>query len=175
MKPFTCKHCNKCFSHSSNCNRHERIHTEVKPYACKHCNKCFGSLSACKRHKQTHTGGIKPYPCKYCNKGFSQSSDYKRHERTHTEVKHYTCKHCKKCFSQSSSCKRHELYRCNLIQEQRTTHTDATYKSRTLPVLTEETLSEVESLTCWICQEEFSSKARLVQHYDDHMRNITLK
>ena len=37
-------------------------------------------------------------------------------------------------------------------------------------LLTEETLREVESLTCWICQEEFSSGASLIQHYDDHMR-----
>ena len=29
---------------------------------------------------------------------------------------------------------------------------------------------KVESLTCWICQEELSSGASLVQHYDDHMR-----
>ena len=42
--------------------------------------------------------------------------------------------------------------------------------SRMLSSLTEENPSQVESLTCWICQEEFSSEACIVQHYEDHMR-----
>ena len=36
--------------------------------------------------------------------------------------------------------------------------------------LTEDNLSQVEDLTCWICQEELSSKACLIKHYGDHMR-----
>jgi len=36
--------------------------------------------------------------------------------------------------------------------------------------LSEENSSHVEDLTCWICQDEFSSKECLIQHYDDHMR-----
>ena len=40
-------------------------------------------------------------------------------------------------------------------------------------LLTEENSTEVESLACWICQEEFSSGASLVKHYDDHMRTLS--
>ena len=36
---------------------------------------------------------------------------------------------------------------------------------------TEENLSQAESLTCWICQEELGSESCLTQHYDDHMRS----
>jgi len=36
--------------------------------------------------------------------------------------------------------------------------------------LSEENSSHVEDLTCWICQDELSSKECLIQHYDDHMR-----
>jgi len=36
---------------------------------------------------------------------------------------------------------------------------------------TAENLSQVESLTCWICQEEFSNETCLIHHYDDHMRS----
>ena len=36
-------------------------------------------------------------------------------------------------------------------------------------LLTEQNSREVESLTCWICQEELSSETCLIQHYDDHM------
>ena len=39
-----------------------------------------------------------------------------------------------------------------------------------LSSLTEENLSQVESLTCWICLKEFSSKACIIEHYDKHMR-----
>ena len=39
-----------------------------------------------------------------------------------------------------------------------------------LSSLTEENSSQVDSLTCWICQKEFSSEACVIQHYDEHMR-----
>ena len=29
-----------------------------------------------------------------------------------------------------------------------------------------------EKHSCWICQEEMSSEALLLQHYENHMRNI---
>ena len=71
-----------CFSHLSNFNRHEQTHTGVKPYICKHCNKCVSCSSDCKTNEQTHTG-VKPYTCKHCNEGFSQSSSCKQHEDKH--------------------------------------------------------------------------------------------
>ena len=113
--PYSCKHCNKCFSRSSVCKEHERIHTEVKLYKCRDCEKCFSQSSGCKIHERTHIGE-KPYTCKHCKKCFSQIGNCKRHERTHTGEKPYTCH------------------------------------------------------TCWICQEECSSEACLLKHYDDHMR-----
>ena len=45
-------------------------------------------------------------------------------------------------------------------------------KSGLLFSSTEENLSQVESLTCWICQEELSNQPCLIQHYDDHMKSI---
>ena len=42
-------------------------------------------------------------------------------------------------------------------------------KSCILPSLPEENSSQVESLTCWICLEEFSSEACVIEHYDEHM------
>ena len=209
VKPYTCKHCKKCFSQLGNCKRHERTHTGVKPYTCKQCKKCFSRLENYKRHERTHTGmklytckyckksfirssdctkherthtGVKPYTCKHCNKCFNELGNCKRHERTHTGVKPYTCKHCNKCFSQSSSRKRHEEKHAvdsslksnrhgpNLKLREPTTTQDS-IKSSKLFSLTQENLIQVESLTCWICQEEFSRKTCLVQHYDDHMRS----
>ena len=54
------------------------------------------------------------------------------------------------------------------LQEPTTTH--ASKKAGMLVSSTEENLSQVESLTCWICEKEFSREPFLIQHYDDHMR-----
>ena len=153
---YSCKHCNKWFSRSSICKEHERTHTGVKPYTCKHCKKCFSQSGNCKRHERTHTG-VKPYTCKHCNKCFRQSSSRKRHEEKHT-----------KDSSLKSIQHGPNLKLRGHLQEP--TSTQDSIKSGMFSS-TEENLSQVESLTCWICQKEFSRGACLMQHYDDHMRS----
>ena len=54
-------------------------------------------------------------------------------------------------------------------QEPATTHSNSRC-GKALFSLTEEYWSKDESLTCWICQEELSSKRCLIQHYHEHMR-----
>jgi len=96
-------------------------------------------------------------------------------------------KHCKKRFSRLLICKEHEgrhvrgTYFGREQHEQRFQvkrhHLES---SSTLGVkkcgllfsslTAEENSRHVESLTCWICQKEFSSEACLIQHYDDHIR-----
>ena len=184
MKSYTCKYCKKSFSNSFVCKRHERTHTREKPYRCKHCERSFSNSSNCKRHERTHTGE-KPYTCKQCKKSFSHSSNLRQHERTHTGEKPYTCRHCKKSFSQLSNCKIHEERHARASSLKHKQH-DQCLKSRrdlqesgatlggkrscVLSSLTEENSSQVESLTCWICQKEFSSEACVLRHYDEHMR-----
>ena len=154
MKPYACKHCKKSFSQSSNCKQHERTHTGEKPYTCKHCKKRFKQFKTCKEHERIHTG-VKPYTCKHCKKCFSQSSNCKRHEENHAVDR--PLKH-KQCFE----------VKIHLQKQEPSTHSGK--KSCMLLSSTEENLSQVESLTCWICQEEISSEACLIQHYNDHMR-----
>ena len=53
---------------------------------------------------------------------------------------------------------------------QKPTATRCVVKSDILVSLAVENSRQVESLTCWICQKEFSSEACIVPHYDDHIR-----
>ena len=57
-----------------------------------------------------------------------------------------------------------------LSKQQEPSTTRGSKESGVLISFTKENLSQVEDLTCWICQEELSSKACLIQHYDDHVR-----
>ena len=52
-----CRCCDKCFSWSSNCKKHEQMHTGEKPYNSKYCDKSFSKSGNCKKHKRIHTGG----------------------------------------------------------------------------------------------------------------------
>ena len=177
-KQYSCPHCKKRFGDSSSCKKHKRTHTGEKPYTCIYCEKSFSDSSTYKRHERRHTGE-KPYTCPHCKKSFSDSSACKRHQRTHTRNKPYTCTHCKLGFSALSSYKRHEgthteqvheksLNPTQRYQEPNAAHNNQRALSYAVSSLSEQISNQID-LTCWICQEKFSTEADIVQHYDDHM------
>jgi len=55
-KPFVCPFdgCGKRWNQKSALKQHIRSHTGEKPYECPECNKTFSTSSSCKRHQQTH-------------------------------------------------------------------------------------------------------------------------
>ena len=79
---------------SSNVKNHKKTIIGEKPYSCKYCDKKFTHSSNAKIHERIHTGE-KPYSCKYCDKKFTDSGNAKKHERIHTDDKPYECIICK--------------------------------------------------------------------------------
>ncbi|XP_051031934.1 zinc finger protein 883 [Phodopus roborovskii] len=105
-KPYNCTKCkyNKCFSHTSNLERHYRIHTGQKPYKSSECDKSYGS-SSLRRHHRMHTG---EKACNECEKPFTTNSDHKTQKRIHTEEKPYKCSACDKSFSSKGNLRIHQ-------------------------------------------------------------------
>ena len=198
-RPFECKHCGKCFQRKGHLRLHERVHTGERPFECKHCGKCFQRKGHLRLHERVHTGE-RPYECKHCGKCFQQKGNLRMHERVHTGEKPYECKQCGKCFSIASNLRRHEkvhtkrnwgTYHSNRrpsqrllcwrnsggsrgidissgIKNNRLTQRDTRNRSRVVNFQS----ATVETHSCWICQEEMSSEAFLLQHYENHMRHI---
>ena len=114
------------------------------------------------------------------------------HERVHTKGKKYECKQCGKCFTKCGTLKKHG--KCHTPKrsgkyskrKERLTYSSATIVEKVTRsankalVQKESGNNSTEGLesaifekhSCWICQEEMRSEELLLQHYENHMRNI---
>ena len=185
-KPYECKQCGKCFSQAESLRNHEIVHTGEKPYECKQCGKCFSRAGSLRTHERVHTGE-KPYECKQCGKCFSRSDDLRRHGR-----KTYECKQRGKCFNLSRDPRVHQKVHSTNMSHKRDSskrlckQTGSNTRSNRSRV-TNKSISQrktrdkckegvqsaiIEKQSCWICQEEISSQALLLRHYENHMRHV---
>jgi hypothetical protein len=106
-KPYSCKYCEKNFSHKHLVKQHLRIHTGEKPFACNYCEKRFTQSHSLQSHEYIHTGE-KPYSCKICPYRCRNSANLKKHEAIHTGEKPFSCKTCSYQAGNLGNLKKHE-------------------------------------------------------------------
>ena len=184
-RPYECKQCGKCFRQAGSLRIHSRVHTGEKPYECKLCGKCFTQLPNLRSHERVHT---EEKPCKSKRRGrcFNETGNLRKHEKRHLHTRERTSE----CIRRTGGRKgQREATWCEITtlrsknaKIQNRTHGRSSPVNNGAEEDSPDNIStptsgfqgpqsgHAEKHICWICQEEMSSEALLLEHYENHMK-----
>ena len=161
----------------------ESIQLGEKPYKCKQCGKCFSEEGSLRSRERFHTGE-KPYECKQCSTYFIHEANPRAHEKGHlrpsqsNKTGHLRYRlHVRKTPLKASPWRVPQNVTERIRRKGNSSTTSilnsaANSIKDTMSTPTSASAFHVEKHSCWICQEELSSEALLLEHYDKHMRCV---
>ncbi|XP_076438944.1 uncharacterized protein LOC143277880 [Babylonia areolata] len=194
-RPFSCKTCNKGFSHYYKLKRHQHVHTGIKDFTCEVCEKKFISSQTLKLHYTGIHLGNKPFACEVCDQGFVTRHTLKLHMLKHSDKKPFTCEVCGRAFKYECVLKNHRLlhfgekpFKCDicdkayvcsnyLTKHKRRAHSDPKYTcdvcGKTCYFANELKNhklihSDEKPFTCEVCSKSFHTLIRLKNHKRIH-------
>ena len=115
--------------------------------------------------------------CKKCGKWFNQAVNLSKHENIHTLVKSRKFSQKNKSLSKRlESCKQNRAGGENAdVRAIGFTNDLGTQRETGNTGVTDAQSVIIEKHSCWICQEEMSSEALLLQHYENHMTFVCVE
>lgn len=158
-RSYQCKLCNKTYYHSSSLNKHMKKHNVGDTFQCNVCRKRCVSKSDLASHMQTHkSGSVGSFPCPICGAVCARKSSTLRHIR---QAHGFSIDHAKEIMKmdQTDKLASHDTSDMD-------TNDDSNSGADVKPEPPAERFAAYKHLTCTICEQIFTEKSHLKDHYD---------